>query len=263
MNDTSVLLSREHDEGRIVVLTLNRPAALNAIDDSLAQALEAEAQRLARDDRVEAVVLTGAGRAFSSGGDLGSFKSALTNGGLGELPTLLDRLATRVHSAIETLVGSGFLLITAVNGSATGGGLGLACAGDFAYAQPSSSLRPGFSRLGLSPDSGTTYQLARLMGYRRALEFLLRGEPLAATEALKLGLFNEIIDAEGEVFVAQVLERARKLSASGRAALETRRLLRNSPQTCLKEQLELEKASLIALSQDKNAVALLKKALGI
>ncbi|MFT3792263.1 MAG: enoyl-CoA hydratase-related protein [Rudaea sp.] len=263
MNDTSVLLTREHDDGRIVVLTLNRPAALNAIDDALAQALEAEAQRLAHDGRVEAVVLTGAGRAFSSGGDIGSFKSALAGGGFGELPALLDRLATRVHGAIETLSGIGSVLITAVNGSATGGGLGLACAGDVAYAQPGTTLRPGFARLGLSPDSGTTYQLARLIGYRRALEFLLRGEPLAAPEALKLGLFNEIIDADGEAFVAQAVERARKLIASGRAARETRRLLRHSPQASLHEQLELEKASLIALAQDERAGALLKQALGL
>ncbi len=265
MNDTSVLLTQEHDDGRIVVLTMNRPATLNAIDDAMALAIQAEARRLAQDTRVEAIVLTGAGRAFSSGGDLGGFKAAISagGGGFGELPAFFDRLATRIHDSIELLIGAGPVLVAALNGSATGGGLGLALACDFAYAQPSSTLRPGFSRLGLSPDSGTTYQLARQIGYRRALDFFLRGEPLKAADALQLGLLNEIVDADGEAFVAQVLQRTRQLIACGRAARETRRLLRHSTQASLHEQLELEKASLIALAQTPDTTAALRKVLGL
>lgn len=264
-NETRILLRDERLDGRIVILTLNRPATLNAIDEAMALALESEAARLRNDSRVEAIVLTGNGRAFCSGGDLGSFKTALGTGGdgAGELPALLDRLATRVHAAVEALVNSGPLLVAAVNGSATGGGLGLACACDFIYGQPGSSLRPGFARLGLSPDTGTTHSLLRILGYRKALQFLIAGQPLGGAAALELGLFTELIDADGDAFVDQVVERVQALIACGRAARETRRLLRSSATASLHEQLELEKQSLIAMSRDDAVAARLKQALGV
>ncbi|GAC1633575.1 MAG: enoyl-CoA hydratase/isomerase family protein [Nevskia sp.] len=225
-----VLLETRLD-GRIALLTLNRPEATNAIDDALALALEAAAQDIAAAPRIEAVILTGRGRAFCSGGDVGVFKDALASGDDGELAVLLDRLATRIHGALEALVTAGPLLIAAVNGPATGAGLGLVCACDFAYARSGATLRPGFSKLGLSPDTGTTQFLPRIVGARKALEILVRGDAVTAEAALQLGIYSELIadDGSGDAgFLAQVVERTTRLIASGRAACETRRLLRES-----------------------------------
>ncbi len=257
------ILAEERLDGRVVILTLNRPEAANGIDDALASALEGEAQRITASSRIEAVVLTGSGRVFCSGGDVSAFKTALMSGdGAGELPGMLDRIATRIHATLETLVNAGPLLVAAVNGPATGAGLGLVCACDFAYARTSATLRPGFSRLGLSPDTGTTHFLPRIVGYRKALEILLRGDAVSAESALGLGLFNELIDAEGAAFIDQVVTRTGTLIACGRAARETRRLLRESEHRGLRAQLDAEQHSLVSMAAEADIAARMKKALG-
>ena len=262
--NTDLILAEERLDGRILLLTINRPDAANGIDDDLALALEKQIERIKQSPVIEAVILTGTGRIFCSGGDVGAFKSALTTGeGAGELPALLERLSTRIHASLEALVNAGPLLIAAVNGPATGAGLGLVCATDIAYGRAGAVLRPGFSRLGLSPDTGTTHFLPRVVGYRKALEILTRGDAISAEQALSLGLFAELIDADGADFVAQVIARTTALIASGAAALATRRLLRQSEAADLHAQLEREKASLIGLAASPAVVSGLRKVLGI
>ena len=253
----------EYLDGRIALLTLNRPDAANAIDDEMATAIEAAVARITAAPHVEAVVLTGAGRIFCSGGDVGVFKAALSNGDDGELARLLDRLATRIHGALEALVSAGPLLIAAVNGPATGAGLGLVCACDFAYAKPSATLRPGFSTLGLSPDTGTTQFLPRIVGARKALELLIRGDAITSDAATALGIYSEVIDGDDAAFIDSVLDRVKPLIASGRAACETRRLIRQTMAPGLHAQLAAEQASLVALAASPQVTGRLKKALGL
>lgn len=260
---SNLVLIEECLDGRVAVLTLNRPDATNAIDDDMALAIEAAVARITASLRIEAVVLTGAGRVFCSGGDVGVFKAALGSGDDGELARLLDRLATRIHGALEALVNAGPLLIAAVNGPATGAGLGLICACDFAYAKPSATLRPGFSKLGLSPDTGTTQFLPRIVGARKALEILIRGDAITPEAATQLGIFNEVIDIDDAGFVDAVLERIKPLIASGRAACETRRLIRATMAPGLHAQLAAEQASLVALASSPLVTGRLKKALGL
>lgn len=263
MSSSDLVRVDEHLNGRVAVLTLNRPEATNAIDDAMALAIEAAVARIAASPVVEAVVLTGAGRVFCSGGDVGVFKAALGEGDDSALARLLDRLATRIHGALEALINAGPLLVAAVNGPATGAGLGFVCACDFAYARPSATLRPGFSKLGLSPDTGTTQFLPRIVGARKALEILIRGDAIAPDAATQLGIFNEVIDGGDALFIDAVLERITPLIASGRAARETRRLIRQTMAPGMHEQLAAEQASLVALASSPLVTGRLKKALGI
>lgn len=262
-------LIEQRRDGRILLATLNRPAAANGIDAAMAEALEALATQVQQSSaEIDAVVLTGKGRVFCSGGDVGAFKQALSSGssstdGAAGLSALLNELATRVHSAIARLAEAGPLLIAAVNGPATGAGLGLLCACDLAYANTKATLRAGFSRLNLSPDTGTTYFLPRIIGYRKALELLLRSDAVSAQAALDLGIFSEIIDAADEAFIDQVLERARALIACGAAVQPTRRLLRQSASAQLQDQLLSEQNSLVQLATTPEVTAHLRKALGI
>jgi len=256
------VLIDEHLDGRIVVVTLNRPEATNAIDDALALALETVVQDIATSPRIEVVILTGSGRAFCSGGDVTVFKAALGSGDDRELSTLLDRLATRIHGALDALVNAGPLLIAAVNGPATGAGLGLVCACDAAYARPGATVRPGFSRLGLSPDTGTTYFLPRIVGARKALDILVRGDALSADAAFQLGIFNAVVDLDDKAFLMHVITQATALIASGRAACETRRLIRASMAGDLRQQLDREQKALVAMAGRAEITAKLRKLLG-
>jgi 2-(1,2-epoxy-1,2-dihydrophenyl)acetyl-CoA isomerase len=132
-----------------------------------------------------------------------------------------------VYEALERIVEAGPVLVGAINGPATGADLGLVCACDLAYARLTAAIRSGFSRLGLSPDAGTTWSLPRRVGARNALKILLSPDPLSAPAAL--ALYDEVIDAADEaVFLEAVLLRTRGLLATAGATRATRRLLRDS-----------------------------------
>jgi 2-(1,2-epoxy-1,2-dihydrophenyl)acetyl-CoA isomerase len=255
---------RSHLDGRILVATLNRPAVANAINGAMADELDTLAALLERSPSIEAVILTGAGRIFCGGGDVGAFRASLETAG--ETSEAFTRLLTdwsqRVHAALERIIQAGPLLVAAVNGPATGAGLGLVCACDYAFARSGATLRAGFARLGISPDSSTTYFLPRIIGYRKALEVLIGGEAVDAESALALGIYSRLLDADDERFLDQVIAATAKLIASGKALRETRRLLRISGQSTLGAQLEHERQALIGLSQDAQVVAHIRRTLG-
>lgn len=260
----ATLLLQLHLDGRILVAALNRPTAANAINDLMADELKALATQLDQSPSIEAVILTGTGRIFCGGGDIGAFRASLDTGGeTSEAFTqLLGDLSLRVHAALERIIQSGPLLVAAVNGPVTGAGVGLVCACDYAFARPGATLRAGFSRLGISPDSSTTYFLPRIVGYRKALDVLVGGEAVDAEAALALGIYSRLLDAGDEQFLDQVITATAKLIAPGKALQETRRLLQISGQSTLGAQLEHERQALIGLSRDARVVARVRKALG-
>jgi 2-(1,2-epoxy-1,2-dihydrophenyl)acetyl-CoA isomerase len=261
----TTLLVESHSDARILVATLNRPTAANAIDASIAEDLLALATRLEQSPTVEALILTGEGRVFCAGGDIGAFRASLEgNGETAEgFTQLLSEWSQHVHAALERIIRSGPLLVAAVNGPATGAGVGLICACDYAFACPGATLRAGFSRLGISADSSTTYFLPRIVGYRKALDVLVGGEAVDAQSALALGLYTRLLDAGDEPFLDQVIAATSKLIVAGRAVRETRRLLQLSGQSTLRAQLEHERQALIGLSRDAGVVSHIRKALGV
>lgn len=263
MNAEPAILIEERADARILIATLNRPERANAIDWDVAQALLDLAQRVEGSSHVDAVLITARGKVFCGGGDVALFRLMLGGNQAPEaLAQTLDRLAETVHAALLRLVQSGKLLVAAVNGPATGAGLGLICACDVAFARPGASLRAGFSRLGLSPDTGTSYFLPRIVGYRRAVTILLSTEALSAERAQALGIYQELIDAQEMDFSAAVLARTRDLIAAGAAVRETLELLRRSAGSTLGEHLAGEREKLVRLAGDPQVLARLRSILG-
>jgi 2-(1,2-epoxy-1,2-dihydrophenyl)acetyl-CoA isomerase len=183
-------------EGALAVITLDRPDVLNAFDEALTASLARAVDEVAKDADVRAVVITGAGRAFSAGQDL---RDRLAMVEAGKDLHLGDELRRRYHPVIASIRAMRKPVIAAVNGVVAGAGLGIAVACDVRVAAASASFRAAWGRVGLVPDAGSAYFLPRLVGWGRAMDMILTGEPVGADEALRIGLATRVWpDAEFE-----------------------------------------------------------------
>lgn len=217
-------------DGAVLTITLNRPDVLNAFNRALHEAL-AGALKEARDDEIRAVVVTGAGRGFCVGQDLTEFREAPGD--------IADRLKSTYHPNIHAVRALEKPVIAAVNGPAAGAGLSFACACDVRVAADAASFIPAFINIGLVPDSGGTFFIARLLGPARAFEWMTSGRSLTAAEAHAWGLVSEVVDADK--LSQRAAELARSLAASPTRAIGmTKRLFDAAPLNTLDEQLELE-----------------------
>jgi 2-(1,2-epoxy-1,2-dihydrophenyl)acetyl-CoA isomerase len=217
-------------DGGVLTITLNRPDVLNAFDNAMHAAFK-EALGGAGDPDVRAVVLTGAGRGFCVGQDLNEFKEAA--GDIG------GRLRSTYNPNVRALRALEKPVIAAVNGPAAGAGLSLACACDLRLAATSASFVPAFVSIGLVPDTGATYFIARLLGYSRAFEWLCSGRALSAADAHAWGLVAEVV-GDGRL-LARAADVAATLAALPTRAIGlTKRLLERAGLSSLDDQLELE-----------------------
>ena len=180
---------RVERDGGLAIITLDRPDVLNAFDEALTSALGAAVADLAADTAVRAVVITGAGRAFSAGQDLRDRGAALDGGS--EL-RLGDELRRRYQPFIVAIRTMRKPVIAAVNGVAAGAGLGLVAACDVRVAAASASFHAAWSRVGLVPDAGAAFFLPRLIGWGRASDLIISGEPVSSAEALRIGLVTRV-----------------------------------------------------------------------
>jgi len=180
------------DDDGIGTITLNRPEKLNALSNELSRELAETVLRVASDRKVRAVVITGAGRAFSAGGDIDSMQRHADARDWTAIRDILQAGAT----IAETLHAMTKPTVAAVNGPAVGAGGSLALACDFRIASDSASFGLVFSRLGLHPDWGGTYFLPRIVGAAKALELILSGDIIEANECGRLGIFNRVTDAD-------------------------------------------------------------------
>jgi enoyl-CoA hydratase/carnithine racemase len=190
----------EERRGAVAVLSLNRPAALNALDAELVGALSRVLESAVGDPGVRTIVLTGTGGAFCSGADL---KEALRDLDTGV--ALGERLAA-FQKNVRLIVGCDKPVIAAVDGAAVGFGADLALACDLRVMSERAYLQEKFVGIGLMPDGGGTFHLARLVGLGRALELLLLGERIEAARAVELGLALRVVPE------AQLLEEALALA---------------------------------------------------
>ncbi len=188
MSDT-VLLERT---GAVAVLTLNRPDALNALVVEMKVALHEAVEQIADDDGVRAVVLTGAGRAFCVGQDLREHAELLEAGDPAPLSTVREHYNPVVHALAEMRKPT----IAAINGTAAGAGLGLACALDLRIGATGARFTTAFAGIGLTADSGLSWTLPRLVGSGRATALLLLAEPFHSEQALEMGLLNAVVAPE-------------------------------------------------------------------
>lgn len=183
-----VLLS--HREGRVLVLTLNRPDRLNALTPELHARLHAAVEAAALDQDVGAVVVTGAGRAFCSGGDMKDDRS----GPAAPRPGLEQRADELRHHAQTTMMLHTMPkpTLALINGAAAGAGLALALACDLRIASTDAVLRTAYANVALSGDLGISYFLTRLAGAGKACELMFLGDKIDATEALRIGLLSGV-----------------------------------------------------------------------
>ena len=202
MSDT-VLLERT---GAVAVITLNRPDALNSLVVEMKVALREAVEQVADDDGVRAVVLTGAGRAFCVGQDLREHAALLEAGDPAPLSTVREHYNPVVTALSETPKP----VVAAVNGTAAGAGLGLACAADFRIGAAGARFTTAFTGIGLTADSGLSWTLPRLVGAGRAVALLLLAEPFTAEQALEMGLLNAAVAPEAVLPAA--LELAERLA---------------------------------------------------
>jgi 2-(1,2-epoxy-1,2-dihydrophenyl)acetyl-CoA isomerase len=217
-------------DGAVLTITLNRPDVLNAFNRAMHEALAA-ALKEARSDEIRAVIVTGAGRGFCVGQDLTEFREAPGD--------ISDRLRSTYHPNIHAVRALEKPVIAAVNGPAAGAGLSFACACDIRIAADAATFIPAFINIGLVPDSGGTFFIARLLGGARAFEWLTSGRSLTAAEAQAWGLVSEVVEAER--LSARAAELAASLAASPTRAIGmTKRLFDAASNNTLDEQLELE-----------------------
>jgi enoyl-CoA hydratase/carnithine racemase len=176
--------------GSVTILTLNNPAQYNALGGSLLSDLNRELDAAIADSAVRAIMLTGAGRGFCAGAQLGGGNTFEAGGQIG------DNMRATINPVIEKMRGSPKPIVVAMNGPAAGAGVGVALAGDIVIAARSARFILSFVRLGAALDGGTSLFLQRSIGVARARALALLGEPLAAETAEKWGLIWKVVDDE-------------------------------------------------------------------
>jgi len=200
--------------GGVATLTLNRPDKLNAFADDMREQLVAALARVAADPGARALVITGAGRAFSAGGDVHHMaRLKERRASFEDVRPLLEA----GRAAAARLAALPMPTIAAVNGVAAGAGLNLALACDLRVASDQASFGETFARIGLHPDWGGTYFLPRRVGLAKALELCWLGDVIDAAEALRIGLVNRVVPADA--LRDEVRALAGRLAQSPRASV--------------------------------------------
>ena len=218
----------------VATITLNRPQVLNALDARMIVELRAACERAEHDATARAVVLRGAGPAFLAGGDVAFFHANLAR-----MPALVREGGAELNHAILALRRAPKPVLASVHGAVAGAGVSLAAAADLAIAAEGTKFTVAYSKLGTSPDGGATHFLPRLLGARRALEFMLLSDAFDAQTALRLGLVNWVTSLEQ--LGAETEAIARRLALGATLAFgEIKRLVNESPDQTLAAQLELE-----------------------
>jgi 2-(1,2-epoxy-1,2-dihydrophenyl)acetyl-CoA isomerase len=220
----------------VAVVTLDRPDVLNAFDDELGAAVLDAVRRASDDGSVRCIVITGAGRAFSSGEDLGALQADYERGAA---PPLGDTLVNRYNPLIRALRAAPKPVLAAVNGVAAGAGASIALACDFRIASEKAKLVLAFVKAGLVPDSGAVWFLMRMLGGSRTWQLAATGDPLSAEDAHACGIFHRVVPADE--FDAAWRAWARELAAGPtRAYALTKQLVDNASFASLDDQLDLE-----------------------
>jgi 2-(1,2-epoxy-1,2-dihydrophenyl)acetyl-CoA isomerase len=229
-------------DGDVATLTLDGPDDGNSMGPEMVPELAEAFSWLADRAPARAVVMTGSGDTFCSGGDVAYFRDGLLDPRT-DLVTDVRRGCDRLHQAIVELRRIPYPVIAAVNGHAAGAGFSLALACDLRIASDRAAFVFAYGRLGASPDAGMTYFLPRIVGPARALELLLEEPIVRAPRALELGLVSEVAPREKLADVAG--RRAARLAAKAPYYLRTvKRLLASSHEHGLAEHLQLERHAL-------------------
>jgi 2-(1,2-epoxy-1,2-dihydrophenyl)acetyl-CoA isomerase len=222
----------------VALVALNRPKVYNALDEDMLNLLARQLSDLGFDRGVHAVVITGEGKVFCSGGDLRSIHDFPKGA-----PQGVYELATLFHQVVLEIRRMKKPVIAAINGVAAGGGLSLALACDFRVMERSATLMQAYTSHGLSVDGGASFTLPRLVGLARALEMVAFDRPIPAEQALAWGLVTEV--AEDGQALAVAKDMASEFGASSLLAFGVcKKLMLDSFHTSLEAQLENERVGI-------------------
>lgn len=237
MSETPVTFSFDSETG-VATLTFNRPSVFNALDIPTAAAFEGAVAELRGLDGLRAVVLTGAGKAFLAGGDVAAFAADFDHA-----DRTLDLILNHMHPALLALREIDAPIIAAVNGAAAGAGLSLVLGADYVVASSAARFVLAYDKLGVSPDCGGSWFLARKVGRSRAFDLMLMGQTLSAAEAEAAGIVNQV--AEPDAFTAKVEEVARRITSGPTRAFGQFKRLMDLDQP-LAAHLEAERRAFVA-----------------
>jgi len=215
-------------------ITLNRPDAANSINEDMGKDLMHAALRCDEDPEIRAVLISGAGKIFSGGGDLRDF-SAKGN----QLPYYVKEVTTYFHAAMSRLTRMDAPVVAAVHGAVAGAGMSIAIACDIVVAAETTRFMVAYTRAGLTPDGSATYFLPRIVGLKRALELTLTNRMFSAQEALQWGLITRVVP-ENELLVQARATAVQLASGPTRAYGVSKRLLHGGWTETLETQMENE-----------------------
>ena len=228
-------------DGQVAVVTLNRPEKLNAIDRHLHAEMMAACAELRDDDGVRVVIFTGEGRGFCSGADLTGARPNEEHPSRGER---LDEYNWVGRQALMIYRDLNKPTIAAVNGVAAGAGMGLALACDMRVGCENTRFKTVFIERSLSPDSGLSYFLPRIVGASRAFDLVFTSRTVDAEESYRLGLLDRMTTAEN--LLADAKELARQIASWPPVAMQmSKRALQRSLDTTLEDQLQYETHSIV------------------
>jgi len=241
MSHESILVEQRAGVGTI---TLNRPQALNFLDPIMAEEIDRALADFDRDEGVRAIVITGAGRAFSAGGDLKFMQQGHTAQEFYQRMEFITRF-------IRTMINLPKPIIASVNGPAVGGGCNIALAADLVLASEKATFAEVFARIGLIPDCGGIYLLSRRVGLTRAKDLAFTGRTIDAHEAERIGMVNRVFSAEA--LEEETRKMAETLAKGPTMALGiTKRLFNQSYESDFEALLRLENSNqaLLRLTED-------------
>lgn len=221
---------------KVAIIQMNRPEALNALSLQLGKDLAAAVEKAVSDD-ARAVILTGSGRAFCSGGDLREMRAMGEE--QGSIEAFLDEPLKALHRVIAMIRETTIPFVAAVNGVCAGAGTNFALACDLVLAADDASFNEAFVRIGLSPDCGGSFFLPRAVGEKLAAEMLMTGSTVSARRAAEIGMINRVVPAAELLTEAGAL--AAKLAAGPTAVIgRVKRMLNATFSNDLTAQLALE-----------------------
>jgi enoyl-CoA hydratase/carnithine racemase len=221
------------DHGAVRLLTLNRPQQLNALNEDIKAGMMSALEAARQDDKVAVVVITGAGRAFSAGGDLKRFEAMAVSGDWHARERFTDLDFPRALTNFPKP------LIAAINGVAVGWGFTMPLLCDLRLASSQAVFSCGFVRVGVTPEFGSAFMLPRMLGLGQAMELVLTARQFDAAEALSLGLLNRVTSPEE--LLPTALELARAIAAMPQPAVRmAKAILRHGAESSLEQTLGYE-----------------------
>jgi 2-(1,2-epoxy-1,2-dihydrophenyl)acetyl-CoA isomerase len=240
-SDAPILLAPHPTIAGVHTFTLNRPAALNALNQAMTEAFVSLIQRVAADKSIRVLIVQGAGDHFMAGGDIKGFSATLESSGADRKQHFIDMIHY-LHGAIELMQRMDVITVAKVRGACAGFGMSLAIGCDLTIASDDAYFATAYKAIGLTPDGGQSYFLPRLVGMKKAMELTLLSERIKSDEAMRLGFVNKVVslvDLDATVDkIAQQIARGARGSMSG-----AKRLVSTSLSRTMSEQLNAEAES--------------------